>query len=160
MSRTKDKESEVLLEGLEDFAWLYIDECLSNTKTHVTPSGKEVEIKDRHIPTINYFLRIWLVQQQKKTICKKTWYNWLNNEPSEDYSEEHNKLIERKKKVIQNIDELFKSLSIDIVANEGKGIFYAKNKLGMTDRVKTENETKIVQQIVGMTITNEPKQID
>jgi len=29
-------------------------------------------------------------------------------------------------------------LAADIVANEGKGIFYAKNKLGWTDRLQTE----------------------
>jgi hypothetical protein len=34
---------------------------------------------------------------------------------------------------------MFTALATDIVANEGKGIFYAKNKLGMTDH-KTETE--------------------
>ena len=29
---------------------------------------------------------------------------------------------------------MFTALATDIVANEGKGIFYAKNKLGMADR--------------------------
>jgi hypothetical protein len=31
-------------------------------------------------------------------------------------------------------------LAIDVVANEGKGIFYAKNKLGMTDRISNSFE--------------------
>jgi hypothetical protein len=39
---------------------------------------------------------------------------------------------------IKGIDDLFNSLARDIVANEGKGIFYAKNKLGMHDRQQVE----------------------
>lgn len=39
---------------------------------------------------------------------------------------------------IKSIDEIFNSLARDIVANEGKGIFYAKNKLGMHDRQQVE----------------------
>jgi hypothetical protein len=39
---------------------------------------------------------------------------------------------------IKIIDDLFNSLARDIVANEGKGIFYAKNKLGMHDRQQVE----------------------
>jgi hypothetical protein len=42
---------------------------------------------------------------------------------------------------IKKIDELFKSLASDIVANEGKGIFYAKNRLGMHDRQQVETRT-------------------
>jgi hypothetical protein len=33
---------------------------------------------------------------------------------------------------------MFKCLAKDIVANEGKGIFYAKNALGMHDRQQLE----------------------
>ena len=40
---------------------------------------------------------------------------------------------------IKRIDELFNALALDIVANEGKGIFYAKNKLGMTDRIYSDH---------------------
>ena len=39
-----------------------------------------------------------------------------------------------KKDTIKRIDDLFQALATNIVANEGKGIFYAKNKLGMTDK--------------------------
>jgi len=39
---------------------------------------------------------------------------------------------------IKKIDELFKGLAVDIVGNEGKGIFYAKNRLGMHDRQQVE----------------------
>jgi hypothetical protein len=42
---------------------------------------------------------------------------------------------------IKSIDSQFKSLAEDIVANEGKGIFYAKNRLGMSDRVDTKQDT-------------------
>jgi hypothetical protein len=46
-----------------------------------------------------------------------------------------------KSETIKKIDELFKALASDIVANEGKGIFYAKNRLGMHDRQQVETRT-------------------
>lgn len=109
-------------EKLEEFAHDYIDECLNNYKEHPTASGKLVLIKDRHIPTIDFFLRIWIPNKNKETICRSTYYNWLNGNNTE------------KVDTIKNIEGLFKALATDIVANEGKGIFYAKNKLGMTDK--------------------------
>jgi hypothetical protein len=41
------------------------------------------------------------------------------------------------------MDDKFQALGKDIVANEGKGIFYAKNKFGMHDRQQVE--TKVVE---------------
>jgi hypothetical protein len=111
---------------IEQLAYTYIDECINNKKENPTASGKVVLIKDRHIPTIDYFLRIWIVKKGKPTICRSTYYNWLNG-GNED-----------KLNTIKNIEGMFRSLAIDIVANEQKGIFYAKNKLGMTDKAQIE----------------------
>jgi hypothetical protein len=84
---------------------------------------------DRHIPTIDYFLRIWIpIVRKDKTIHRDTYYAWLNSD---------NKL---KSDTIKKIDDLFKGLAIDIVGNEGKGIFYAKNRLGMHDRQQLETK--------------------
>jgi hypothetical protein len=41
---------------------------------------------------------------------------------------------------IKTISDEFDSLARDIVGNEGKGIFYAKNKLGMHDRQQVETK--------------------
>jgi uncharacterized protein YfaP (DUF2135 family) len=41
---------------------------------------------------------------------------------------------------IKSIDDDFKALAEDIVANEGKGIFYAKNRLGMHDKQHIEQK--------------------
>ena len=38
---------------------------------------------------------------------------------------------------------MFTALAIDIVANEGKGIFYAKNKLGMSDKFEKKSDLDI-----------------
>ena len=107
---------------IEQLAYTYIDECLENKRENPTASGRVVLIKDRHIPTIDYFLRIWIVKKGKPTICRTTYYNWLNGGD------------EDKLNTIKNIEGVFKALAIDIVANEQKGIFYAKNKLGMSDK--------------------------
>jgi hypothetical protein len=60
---------------------------------------------------------------------------------------------------IKNIEGMFTALATDIVANEGKGIFYAKNKLGMTDRPNELDNDKFKPLIItanfGPTLTNE-----
>lgn len=113
--------------SLPTYADTYIKECLSNTKEVVSGSGKVIEVRDRHIPTIDYFLNIWLPLLKLETIHRDTYYTWLKSEDK------------IKSDTIKRIDDLFKSLAGDIVANEGKGIFYAKNKLGWTDKIQTEN---------------------
>lgn len=123
MAKSKD-----FIELLPKYANEYIDICLNHTKEVATGSGKIVEQKERHIPTISFFLNIWLPRNIGDTIVRNTYYDWLKGE---------NKL---KKDTIKIIDDLFLSLAGDIVANEGKGIFYAKNKLGWTD--KSEVTTK------------------
>jgi hypothetical protein len=145
--RTMDIRHEITPEQLEQFAWQYINECINNKKEVATPSGKVVLIKDRHLPTISYFLKIWLPLNGKPTLCRQTFYNWLK---SEDIS-----IMD----TIKNIEGMFNALAIDIVANEGKGIFYAKNKLGMTDKVEQKNidtfkpiEIQFTNEITGMEI--------
>lgn len=120
-------KSKKFVDRLEELAWNYIKECITHEKELLSNKGERVNIRDRHIPTIDYFLNIWipLNYSKKDTIKRSTYYRWLkwNNT--------------YKQKVIQNIDDWFKSLAGDIVANEGKGIFYAKNKLGWTDKQET-----------------------
>jgi len=134
MSNYKSKQ---FVEKLKQYAYEYIEECLQNTKEHATGSGKVVEVKDRHIPTIDYFLRIWIPKNGGKTIIRNTWYTWLNEEIEEG---EENELKRLKKDTIKMIKNLFNALATDIVANEGKGIFYAKNALGMHDKQHIENK--------------------
>lgn len=114
---------------LEELAWEYILECGAHSKEVATGSGKIVDLKERHIPTIDYFLRIWIPTNYSKshTIKRRTYYRWLNWDNT------------FKQETISNIDNMFKSLAGDIVANEGKGIFYAKNKLGWTDKQQNTN---------------------
>lgn len=118
----------ITLEELEELANQYVVECLKNTKETAAASGKVVKVKDRHLPTIQYFLRIWIPIQGKPSISRSTYYDWLSSEDKV------------KSDTIKKIDALFESLAVDIVANEGKGIFYAKNKLGMTDKTDNKNE--------------------
>lgn len=137
-----NNKSMEFIENLEDYANKYIGICLSHTKQVATGSGKIVEIEDRHIPTIAFFLNIWLPINCGETIARKTYYEWLNSED------------EIKSNTIKRIDNLFLALAGDIVANEGKGIFYAKNKLGWTD--KTESTIKTEQPLFG----GEDKEMD
>jgi len=123
MGKTKQ-----FVDRLEQLAWDYIQECINNTKEILSNKGTKEDVKDRHIPTIDYFLNIWipLNYSKKDTIKRSTYYRWLKWDNT------------YKQKTIFNIDVWFKSLAGDIVANEGKGIFYAKNKLGWTDKSSTE----------------------
>lgn len=126
--------ADISLKELEELSYQYIDECVANTKDFAANSGKVVKVRDRHIPTIDYFLMYWIPKQGKPKISRATYYNWLNIErtiPKDKRTQEH----QAKFDTIKNIDELFKSVATDIVANEGKGIFYAKNRLNMTDKL-------------------------
>lgn len=129
---------------IEQLAYTYIDECMNNKRENPTASGKVVLIKDRHLPTIDYFLKIWIPKQGKPTICRTTYYNWLNGNNTD------------KLNTIKRIEGVFIALAIDIVANEGKGIFYAKNKLGFTDKAQIE-QTEIKPIIINLGSGIDPK---
>jgi len=121
------------IQSLEAKADEYLQECLSHTKQHATGSGKVVDVMDRHIPTVDYFLNIWLDIIKKESIGRTTWYRWLKDEG--DSEEEI-----LKRNTIKRITAKFNSLARDIVANEGKGIFYAKNALNMHDKQHIESK--------------------
>ena len=122
--------TDITLIHLEQLAYEYIEDCMKYRKEQPTASGKIVLILDRKIPTIDYFLRIWIPMKGQPTINRSTYYRWLNETDNHD-----------KCNTIKSIEGIFKALAVDIVANEGKGIFYAKNRLGMTD--KALNELKL-----------------
>jgi len=121
-----NKHRDINPDELLQNAYDYLDECIANSKEHATHSGKIVNVQDRHIPTVGYFRDHWLRQQRKpfwdNMIKSSQWYEAAKDEthPLSD--------------TIKKIRELFDTLATDIVANEGKGIFYAKNRLGMTDK--------------------------
>ena len=128
MSKSKE-----FIETLEAQSEIYLSECLAHTKQHATGSGKVVDVQDRHIPTVDFFLNIWLGIVNKENISRQTWYRWLREKGDEN----DEKL---KRDTIKRITLRFNSLARDIVANEGKGIFYAKNALNMHDKQHIENK--------------------
>lgn len=115
-------KSQEFINELPIWADKYMNECVNKTKEIATGSGKIVNVRERNIPTIDYFLHIWLPILSGETISRDTYYRWLGSEDTD------------KSDTIKKIDAKFKALAADIVANEGKGIFYAKNKLGWTDK--------------------------
>jgi hypothetical protein len=120
--------TEDIPDRLEDLAWDYVQECLSHCKEVVTNKGEIVYVQDRMIPTIDYFLHIWIpLKLDLKLIARRTWYDWLRSNRPVSLT-------------IKNIDDEFISLGKDVVDNEGKGIFYAKNKFGMHDKQHIENK--------------------
>ena len=122
-------KSDEFIIRLGEYATKYISECIAHTKEVVSGSGKVIEVRDRHIPTIDYFLNIWIPLLNMETIARKTYYEWLKSED------------ELRSNTIKRINDDFKALATDIVANEGKGIFYAKNRLGMHDKQHIETRT-------------------
>ena len=117
-------KSKEFLEMLAEQSWVYIEECINKTKQTANNKGGVTDVKDRYIPTIDYFLRIWMPLHNKETIHRGTWYKWLDGDDKE------------KSDTIKKINENFNALASDVVANEGRGIFYAKNKLGWTDKAE------------------------
>lgn len=137
-------KSKEFIELLPEYATMYIDICIGHTKEVVSGSGKVVKVEDRHIPTIAYFLNIWLPRNLGESISRTTYYEWLNSED------------DVKSNTIKKVDEEFKSLAGDIVANEGKGIFYAKNKLGWSDRQVTEASMNVTGLPVNLIMNGVP----
>jgi len=99
----------------------YLKECINALKQVKTTAGVK-EIKERQIPTIGYFLYIWLPLKNGEAYCRRQWYNIVHDKTHPYYD------------TIKLIDEMFTALAIDIIANEDKGLFYARNRLGMADR--------------------------
>ena len=105
---------------LLEYAWDYINYCENNTIEKMSASGRVVKIKERKIPVISYFLKVWLPMNKQATISRSTFYNWMSDEGNLDTKE---------------VEGLFNSLTTDIIANalSTKGQFYAKNKLNWSD---------------------------
>ena len=112
----------------------YCDFCIESTVEVVSGSGKLVARKERHLPTTSYFLLHWLRRNEFDFYKRTNWYDALKDK------------THPLSNTIKSIDEQFNALAADIVANEGKGIFYAKNKLGMTDKQEsTVNQTTTIK---------------
>jgi hypothetical protein len=120
-----NKHRNIDKDELLQMAYNYCDYCIASTKEIATNSGVK-QVKERHIPTVSYFLLHWLRREHFDFYTRGNWYIAMR--------EETHPLFD----TIKGIDDLFNSLARDIVANEGKGIFYAKNKLGMHDRQQVE----------------------
>lgn len=125
--RTHDKLD---LEEITRKAYEYVNFCLESTKEVPTSGGIRI-IRERHIPTIMYFLLVWMPRQDVKFYKLRNYYKVLSD------------ITHPAHETVKEIDEIFRALAADIVANEGKGIFYAKNLLGWTDRAKTEEKQEI-----------------
>lgn len=121
------KPKEIDIDKLWELAMEYCDFCMDSTKEVATVKGI-VEIRERHLPTVSFFLCHWLRRNHFDFYKRSNWYDAMKDSthPCSD--------------TIKRIDEHFNALAADIVANEGKGIFYAKNKLGMTDKVEQKQE--------------------
>ena len=115
---------------LLELAKQYVRECEEHTK-QTTAAYKIVELKDRKLPTIDYFIHIWLPKHSEETLSRSGFYRWLDSEDPVKID------------TIKKIQTIFKALAKDVVANEGKGIFYAKNFLNMSDQVNTDSTIKI-----------------
>lgn len=126
-----NKHRDIDIDKLKEISLEYCDECIDNTNEVATSSGKVLDIKQRHLPTVRYFLLHWIRRNHSDfyMLKKSQFYAALkdNTHPLSD--------------TIKEIEDDFKSLATDIVANEGKGIFYAKNALGMHDRQQLETKT-------------------
>lgn len=127
-----NKHRDIDKEQLEEIAFEYCDECIHFKKKYLTKSGKEIEITDRQIPTVDYFLNHWMRRKHSEfheiMISDRQFYRAMKDEKHP------------LSQTIKNIRAQFDAIAENIVANEGKGIFYAKNRLGMTDKVHNLNE--------------------
>jgi len=118
-------------ERLLELAVEYLDNCEKHTIQQATAKGDIVEIKSRKIPTFKYFISFWLRHKDFDFYCRQHFHEVLKLDahPLTD--------------TLKKIEDAFKNYATDVVANEGKGIFYAKNFLGMTDRQQIDTTQNI-----------------
>lgn len=104
----------------------YIDECEEAIKEVATGKGVH-KLKERKLPTIKYWVLQWLKKEGFEFYTRQHVYKAINdsNHPLCD--------------TLKNIRNTFDAIAEDVVANEGKGIFYAKNRLGMSDKQENQN---------------------
>ena len=109
----------------------YCDECIEAMEMVMTKSGP-AELPKRHLPTIEYFLSHWLRRNHPdfhEVMLKKSQFYKAKGDEDHPLSD-----------AIKRVDKTFKDLALDIIANEGRGIFYGKNALGMSDRQEIKSE--------------------
>jgi hypothetical protein len=111
----------------------YCDNCIDGQKEKATGSGRVVKVKSRHLPTVGYFIHHWLRRSKFDFYTRTYWYDVMNN-ASHPLSD-----------TVQEIQTSFDALAIDIIANEGKGVFYAKNKLGMSDNTEQKTQDSVIR---------------
>lgn len=135
-------KNKTYLSNLQEYAYKYIDECEAKRKEQLSNKGELVKVEDRKMPTIDYFLIYWLPKNCKKnkTISRSTYFRWVNWDNT------------YKQKAIKEIDALFKAIQIDIVANEGKGLAYIKNKFGWADKTESKNENNNVNRNINIEV--------
>lgn len=116
---------------LLELAQSYIENCEDHTIEQATAKGGVVEVRSRKIPTFKYFISFWLRKHHFDFYTRQHFHLVLK-------LEEH-PLCDTLKK----IEDAFKNYAVDVVANEGKGIFYAKNFLGMTDKQQIDTTASV-----------------
>ncbi len=123
-----NKHKKIDADELELLAAQFILECSNNKIEQLSNKGEIVEVAKRRIAAWKFF-------------CS----NWLPNKGFDFYTVEYSYEVDKDvnhplsytlKKVKAKID----GYSEDVVANEGTGIFWAKNRLGMHDRQQLETK--------------------
>ena len=74
-----NKHRNIDKDELLEMAYRYCDYCISSTKEIATNSGVK-QVKERHIPTVSYFLLHWLRREHFDFYCRDNWYHAMKNE--------------------------------------------------------------------------------
>jgi hypothetical protein len=130
-----NKVRDIDIEQFNKLVWEYINFCEEHKLEVPTPKGTICKVTRRKTPTISYFLLIWMRRHYPRFYSRAAWYKILNDPDHENHI------------LIKAAEEAFKALAVDVVANEGTGIFYAKNKLGMSEKSE-RTDTHITKLII------------
>ena len=121
-----NKHKKIDGDQLELLAAEYIIECANNRAEHPTVKGDIIEVSNRKIADWKYFCSWWIVQKG---------FDFYTRQYSYDIEKDENHPLSD---TIKKVKAMMDGYSSDVVANEGKGIFWAKNRLGMHDRQQVE----------------------
>lgn len=115
---------------LLDLAAEYIIDCENNRNEQLSNKGEIVEVGKRKIADWKYFVSWWLV---------KKGFDFYTRQYSYDVEKD---LSHPLSDTIKKIKAMMDGYSSDVVANEGTGIFWAKHRLGMSDKALDDSENQ------------------
>ena len=111
-----NKHRNIDKDELLTMAYRYCDYCIASTKEIATNSGVK-QVKERHIPTVSYFLLHWLRREHFDFYTRGNWYVALKDESHPLFGKSIVMTGFRDKKIIEELPKFGAKLGSSVSKN-------------------------------------------